>query len=230
MKKLFIYYSLTGNGDEVAKTLEEKGYEIRKVKSKIKYPKSLVPLMMKGGHRALTEKKDELEDFDTDITKYDKIVIGSPVWDDRLAPATNTMLDVLDLKDKDPELANQMVKTADDCDQKLKEIEDGKKRRNIWLIVGGILLMVLMFVGNQTFNHFRNLKNQKGIEKMQNSIAKRAQDEARRRAQSMARSKINKVQSQIRQKSRDSVRNSVNSAVNSAVKGVKGKNKKSVSI
>lgn len=134
------------------------------------------------------------------------------------------------IKDKDPELANQMVKTADDCDQKLKEIEDGKKRRNIWLIVGGILLMVLMFVGNQTFNHFRNLKNQKGIEKMQNSIAKRAQDEARRRAQSMARSKINKVQSQIRQKSRDSVRNSVNSAVNSAVKGVKGKNKKSVSI
>ena len=103
MKKLFIYYSLTGNGDEVAKTLKEKGYEIRKVKSKVKYPKSLFPLMMKGGHRALTEKKDELEDFDTGISKYNKIVIGSPVWDDRLAPATNTMLDVLDLKDKDPE-------------------------------------------------------------------------------------------------------------------------------
>lgn len=33
MKKLFIYYSLTGNGDEVAKTLKEKGYEIRKVKN-----------------------------------------------------------------------------------------------------------------------------------------------------------------------------------------------------
>lgn len=103
MKKLFIYYSLTGNGDEVAKTLKEKGYEIRKIKSKVKYPKSLFPLMMKGGHRALTNKKDELEDFDTDISKYDKIIIGSPVWDDRLAPATNAMLDILNLKDKNTE-------------------------------------------------------------------------------------------------------------------------------
>lgn len=100
MKDLFIYYSLTGSGDKVAEELKKQGYEIRKVKSKVKYPKSLFPLMMKGGHRALTEKKDELEDFDTDISKYDKIIIGSPVWDDRLAPATNALLDKLDLKGK----------------------------------------------------------------------------------------------------------------------------------
>lgn len=100
MKKLFIYYSLTGNGDAVAAELEKRGYETRKIKSKIKYPKSLFPLMMKGGYRAMTEKKDPLQDFDTNITKYDKIVIGSPVWDDRLAPATNTLLDKLDLKGK----------------------------------------------------------------------------------------------------------------------------------
>lgn len=102
MKKLFIYYSLTGNGDEVAKVLKDQNYEIRKVKSKIKYPKSLLPLMMKGGYRAMTEKKDPLQDFDTNLTKYDKIVIGSPVWDDRLAPATNAILDILDLRDKKP--------------------------------------------------------------------------------------------------------------------------------
>ena len=130
------------------------------------------------------------------------------------------------MKDKDEALAAQMTQTADNCDQKLKEIEDGKKRRNIWLIVGGILLMVLMFVGNQTFNHFRNLKNQKGIENMQKTMAKRAQDEARRRAQSMARSRINKVQREIRQKSRDTVRK----GVNSAIKGAKGKNNKGISI
>lgn len=48
----------------------------------------------------MTEKKDPLQDFDSNITKYDKIVIGSPVWDDRLAPATNALLDKLDLKGK----------------------------------------------------------------------------------------------------------------------------------
>lgn len=100
MKNLFIYYSLTGNGDTVAETLKKQKYEIRKVISKVKYPKSLFPLMMKGGHRALTEKKDELENFDTNLKGYDKIVIGSPVWDDRLAPATNAILDKLDLKGK----------------------------------------------------------------------------------------------------------------------------------
>ena len=100
MKNLFIYYSLTGNGDKVAEELKNQKYEIRKIKSKVKYPKSLVPLMMKGGHRALTNKKDDLEDFDTNLKGYDKIVIGSPVWDDRLAPATNALLDKLDLKGK----------------------------------------------------------------------------------------------------------------------------------
>ena len=36
MDKLFIYYSLTGNGDEVAKIFEKQGYEIRKVIEKKK--------------------------------------------------------------------------------------------------------------------------------------------------------------------------------------------------
>ena len=36
MSNLFIYYSLTGNGDIVAKRFEEKGYEIRKVTEKHK--------------------------------------------------------------------------------------------------------------------------------------------------------------------------------------------------
>lgn len=123
MKKLFIYYSLTGSGDKVAEELKKQGYEIRKVKSKIKYPKSLFPLMIKGGYRALTNKKDPLEDFDTDIAKYDKIIIGSPVWDDRLAPATNAILDKLDLKGKDVSFilysgSGQAAKAA----EKIKEL------------------------------------------------------------------------------------------------------------
>lgn len=117
------------------------------------------------------------------------------------------------IKEKDEELAVQMTQTADACDQKLKEIEDGKQMRNIWLIIGGVLLMVLMFVGNMTFTHFRNLQNKKDIDKMQQSMAKRAEDEARRRAQSLARSKVNKVQSDIRQKSRDTISKTVNSAI-----------------
>ena len=56
--------------------------------------------MMKGGYRALFNKKDKLVDFDCNIKDYDEIVIGSPIWFDRLPPATNTILSKLDLKDK----------------------------------------------------------------------------------------------------------------------------------
>ena len=34
MKKLFIYYSLSGNGDFLAEHLKEKGYDLRKVEEK----------------------------------------------------------------------------------------------------------------------------------------------------------------------------------------------------
>lgn len=101
MKKLFIYYSLTGNGDKVAAELKKQGFEIRKVVSKFRYPKSLFPLMMIGGFRAATGKRDRLEKFDTNLDRYDKIVIGFPVWFDRLSPAANMILYSLDLKGKD---------------------------------------------------------------------------------------------------------------------------------
>lgn len=100
MKKIFIYYSLTGSGDLVANTLKSKGYDIRKVVSKYKYPKSFFWLMMVGGFRASTNKKDKLVNFDNDISNYDEIVIGSPVWFDRVSPPVNTILKELDLSGK----------------------------------------------------------------------------------------------------------------------------------
>ena len=100
MKKIFIYYSLTGNGDLVSEIYKEKGYDIRKVINKNKYSKKMFPLMMKGGYRALFNKKDTLIDFNNNIDDYDEIVIGSPIWFDRICPATNTVLSKLKLNDK----------------------------------------------------------------------------------------------------------------------------------
>ena len=110
-------------------------------------------------------------------------------------------------------LANEMRETADKCDKEIKKIEDGKKKRNILLIIGGILLGILMFIGNQLFTHFRNLRNLKSMEDAQN----------------MARSKVNRINGQIRQKSRDAVKNGVKNGVNNVKKGI-GKNTKGLSI
>ena len=100
MKKIFVYFSETGNGDIVADYLKDKGYEIRKVEAKKKLPKVMFFQMMVGGFQAATGKRPKLKEFDTNIDKYDEVIIGSPIWFDRLAAPTNTMLDKLDLSNK----------------------------------------------------------------------------------------------------------------------------------
>lgn len=100
MKKLFLYCSYTGNGDAVAKAMESKGYEIRKAQSKKKLSKVLFFAMMGGGFRALIGAKEKLIDYDPDVSQYDEIVIGSPIWNARLAPGCNSILAETFLSDK----------------------------------------------------------------------------------------------------------------------------------
>lgn len=100
MKKLFIYYSLSGNGDVVANYLENKGFEIRKVTTKRKYPNNNILRILMGGFLAGINYKDVLVNFNSDIENYDEIFIGSPVWNGKLVPAINTVLNIINIKNK----------------------------------------------------------------------------------------------------------------------------------
>lgn len=97
MKKLFIYYSLSGNGDVVADYLKDKKHDIRKVIMKDKMPKSYILQILKGGFLAGINYKAKLINFDNNIDSYDEIIIGSPIWNGRLVPAINTVLDDINL-------------------------------------------------------------------------------------------------------------------------------------
>ena len=100
MKKLFIYYSLTGNGDFVASYLLDKGFEVRKVIEKAKAPKIFFFRVLAGGFRAGVGAKGKLIDYDSNVEEYDEIVIGSPVWNGRFPPAINSVLEKTKLDDK----------------------------------------------------------------------------------------------------------------------------------
>lgn len=102
----------------------------------------------------------------------------------------------------------------------LQKAEEQKKQ-NIWLAVGGVLLAVLIFVGNQIFQHFRNLKNQKSILDMQQSVVKRAEDEAKRRARNAAQSKVNQAKTEARKKTRDFVDGTIGKMGKDKKKGTK---------
>lgn len=100
MKKLFIYYSQSGNGDYVASRMSELGYDIRKIEAKRLLPKSFFWSMMIGGMMAGFNHKSKLKEFDNDVSSYDEIVIGSPIWNGKFACPVNTLLNKLDLKNK----------------------------------------------------------------------------------------------------------------------------------
>ena len=99
-KKLFIFYSLTGNGELVAKKLEDNGYDIRQVIEKTKMPKSFFWRVFIGGFRAGIHQKGKLINYNNDISEYDEIVIGSPIWNGQFPPAINAVLAKTNLNDK----------------------------------------------------------------------------------------------------------------------------------
>lgn len=100
MKKIFIYYSLTGNGDVVASYLKNKGWDVRKVQTSEPLPKNYVLSILTGGYKAMVNYEDKLIDFDANIEEYDEVAIGSPIWNARLSSPINTVLKELDLKNK----------------------------------------------------------------------------------------------------------------------------------
>ena len=100
MKKIFIYYSFTGNGDEVANYLKDKNIAIRKVNTKEPLPQNRVLSIITGGFLAGIKHKDKLINFNNDISNYGQIIIGSPIWNGRLSCPINTVLDELNLTNK----------------------------------------------------------------------------------------------------------------------------------
>ncbi len=100
MKKIFIYYSLTGNGDIVADYLKDKGYDIRKVETKEELPKNNILRILAGGYKAMISYKDKLIDFDNNIDDYDEVIIGSPIWNSRLSSPINSVLDNINFESK----------------------------------------------------------------------------------------------------------------------------------
>lgn len=98
--KIFIYYSLSGNGDKIANILMQKGIDIRKVLLEKEMPKSKSGSILKGGFLASINYKMKLKDFNNDINSFDEVIIGSPIWNSRLACPINTVLSELDLTNK----------------------------------------------------------------------------------------------------------------------------------
>ena len=93
MQGIIIYYSYSGNTKKVASVLAEilsqKGeVEIIELKGLDESDK-----FFSQAFRAFRHKRAELEPVNLDLTKYDLVCLGTPVWAFGPAPAMNTYLD-----------------------------------------------------------------------------------------------------------------------------------------
>ena len=93
MKRLVVYYSLSGNTEEAAKKIAERlGADILKLQTKKPMPKSFAAQIFVGGGQVMFNHIPELMPYEKDIDAYDEIILGSPIWNSKGVPAVNAFL------------------------------------------------------------------------------------------------------------------------------------------
>ena len=92
MRKFFVYFSLTGNGKFLASELEKLGYIAVQIELQKEVKKVGFFTILKYGGRAMFKNKEKLKPYFKDFEKDDEIIIGSPIWNDRLSTPILTLL------------------------------------------------------------------------------------------------------------------------------------------
>ncbi len=98
---LIVYYSLEGNVDFVAgKIAEETGADLCRLECVKEYPKKGLLKFYHGGKDVSFGNRPELKTEIPDLSGYDCVVIGAPVWAAKPAAPLNTYFDAADFTGK----------------------------------------------------------------------------------------------------------------------------------
>ena len=101
MKRAVIYYSLTGNTKKTAELVAERcGADLIRIDMVKPMPEGFKKQIMYGGMLATFGKKPEVTGIPDNITTYDDIILGTPVWASTFAPALRTLFTKKDIGDK----------------------------------------------------------------------------------------------------------------------------------
>ncbi|MFW9921859.1 MAG: flavodoxin family protein [Candidatus Thorarchaeota archaeon] len=107
MKILVAYYSKTGNTKYIAEILaKELKADLLEIKRKNDIKSSGFMLYFKGGFQSMTKQKSKLEELGKNLSNYDLIVLGAPVWAWRVHPAIRGLIAKENLANKKIALFN----------------------------------------------------------------------------------------------------------------------------
>lgn len=100
-KKLVIYYSFEGSTAMVGKTIAESvGADILELKPVDEIKTHGFMKFVWGGKQAVMKKKPELKPYDLDLSEYDLIFLGTPVWAGNMTPPMRSFLNNEEIKGK----------------------------------------------------------------------------------------------------------------------------------
>ena len=93
MKRLVVYYSLSGNTEEAAvKIAKGLDADLLKLETVKKMPKAFFSQIIVGGGQVMMNYIPKLKELDKDANEYDEIILGSPIWNSKGVPAINAFL------------------------------------------------------------------------------------------------------------------------------------------
>ena len=94
MKSVVIYYSYSGNMEEAANRASElTDADLIRITTKEEPKGKGFKAMLKGGHQALKGFKPIINGDGLDLSQYDTVILGTPVWAGTFAPAMRTFLE-----------------------------------------------------------------------------------------------------------------------------------------
>ena len=101
MSKLIVYFSYTGNTKNIANRIKEKlNCDILEIKTVVPYSKDYDTVVNDEQNSETSNHLPEIQEIDVDLSKYDEIILGTPVWWYRPVPAIRTFLTQNDLSGK----------------------------------------------------------------------------------------------------------------------------------
>ena len=100
-KTIIIYFSYTGNTRKIANMIKDKlNCDVLELKPVIPYSNDYQKVVSDEQKLEGANHMPDIEDINVDLEKYDKIILGTPVWWYRETPVIRTFLNKYNLTGK----------------------------------------------------------------------------------------------------------------------------------
>lgn len=101
MSKLIVYFSYTNNTRTIANKIKEKlNCDILEIKTIVPYSEDYQSVVDDEQNSEKSNYLPEIQDININLSQYDEIILGTPVWWYRPVPAIRTFLTQNDLSKK----------------------------------------------------------------------------------------------------------------------------------